>query len=266
MNKKQNFKYVFSVRTILLFLCIVFYGCASTAQKAQPDNTHQVQLERNETLLKAAENYSGLIDLYKEQLQLSATDAEADKIRIKVAETYLLAEDPESALFYIEPAIHEGRGSAELFLLKSRAKLSEGKKQEALQAAITAYGFNTDTPELFNQLGHVQASLGDYASARRNFEKARRRMMDDIVIQNNLAMLDILEGHFDSAAGRLMSLYKAGRVDNKVQSNLAIALAKSGRYQDFSTIFGNGKKEEEQIALFEVLAGTKAIVPSKKAE
>ncbi|MCL6268521.1 hypothetical protein M3P05_00960 [Sansalvadorimonas sp. 2012CJ34-2] len=255
-------------RVFLLGGILAVQGCVSAgsgqefsdAEKSQTPREGAFE-EHNEALLKVTENYMGLIDLYKKQMgQVGDNDIQtSDKYRIQIAEAYVHMEDYESALFHLESVNEHKSGSAEYFLLKSKALLASGERDLALQAVVTAYGFDSKTPQVFNQLGRVQAAKGNYQAARRHFEKARKELLDDMVVQNNLAMLDILEGNYHNAAKRLLTFFKTGRADDQVKSNLAFSLAKSGRYQDFVSLFGAGKKEEERLALFQALAGSQAI-------
>ena len=212
-------------RLWMCVVCLTLSACAGHQVKdtseQQPVLGKAVIEQPNETLLQAAENYAGLISLYKQQLEQTETAEQEDNIRLKIAGAYLGAQDPESALFYLDPVIEQGRGSADLFLLKSKSLLVISDYQQALKAAITAYGFGADNPEIFNLMGQAQVYLGYLPSARRNFEKARKGGLDDLKAQNNLAMLDILEGHYDAAAKRLTALYRTGQADDQVKANLA---------------------------------------------
>ncbi len=268
-----NRRHICSCRRLLIAcFTVLLSACAATGVKTASNTQSDQPVSKqkaataidtpNEKLLLAAENHAGLISLYKQQLDRAETDAESDTLRLKIADSYLATGDFESALFYLEPVIAAGRGSAGLFLVKSRAHLSAGQPSEALQAAIVAHGFHTGfgagSPGIDNQLGKVQAELGNYDSARRHFLNARQGMMDDAVVKNNLAMLDMLEGHYDAAADRLLTLQMSGQADQQVRANLAIALAKSGRYQQFSSIFGEDKREQT-VALFQLLSSVQTV-------
>ncbi|MCL6271462.1 tetratricopeptide repeat protein [Sansalvadorimonas sp. 2012CJ34-2] len=219
--------------------------------------TAEVPADVNETLLRTAKNYSGLIQLYKNKLAGAKSIEDEDTFRFQLAKAYLESGDADSAIFYIDPVILSGRDSYELFLLKSRALLAKNDAGGALRTAITAHSYGVEDSEIYNQLGMVYARTGNYPRARVNFQKARQLMMDDSVVQNNLAVLDVLEEHYDAAADKLLSLYRTGQADERVRANLALALAKSGRYSEFVSIFGQGKGEEERLRLFSGLAGTK---------
>ena len=242
---------------LFLSLCVVLSGCATSAGKSG-DAAFNVSTA-NEALLKAAENYSGLIDIYRERLDEATSVEESDYYRLKLGQVYLDSGDLESALFYINPIIEEGRGSADVFLLKSRTFLMMGDRDKALAAVMTAHGFDTEDPHIYNQLGLIQADTGLYEDARRNFNKARRGRISDVTIQNNLAMLDILEGQYDSAVQRLMPLQQTGQANRRINSNLALALAKSGRYGQFVSLYGQGLSEDARITLFKALAKAETV-------
>ncbi len=212
--------------------------------------------EPNEKLLKAAGNYAGLVSLYKKRLTEAESLKDQDHYHYLLAEAYMLSGDPESALLHIDPIIYAERDTPELFLLKSKALLRQGDLKGALRTAVTAEGYGTQQPEIYNQLGLVQAYGGDYQKARSNFERARFLMIDDVTVQNNLAMLDILEQSYESAAQRLLTLYRNGHADERVKANLALSLAKSGRVDEFISIFGKGN-DQEDMNLFRALSQLK---------
>ncbi len=240
----------------LILTCLILQACSTATVKTK--NSQPQIPASNERLMTVAENYSGLIELYKSRLSKTSDIKETDQIRQKLGDVYLSTGDPESTLFYIEPVISSGRGNAALFLQKSRALLAMDKIPEALQTGITALSFNSSDPDILNQLGLVYANLHQYVEARQYFDKARAAGIDDITSKNNLAMIDILEQHYDAAIKRLMPLYRSGQTDDQVRSNLLIALAKKGQFKTFSVVYGQANSEDERLMLYQVLSGSEA--------
>ena len=208
----------------------------------------------NEALLIAAENNAGLIDFYREQLENAQTTRESDELRIKLSESYLNMGDPDSTLFYLQPIIEAGRQTAELLLLQSRAQLAMQKHEHSQETALTALAMDDSNPNTHNQLGLVYARSGDYDNARFHFNQARILWLDDVTVKNNLAMMDILEGRYETAVSRLMPVYLAGQADDRVIANLTVALARSGRYPEFKSVYNDARNEEEYQAVFHLIA------------
>ena len=236
----------------LLFLVFGFLqGCATVSGGSSV--THAEEPPVNEALLIAAENYAGLIVLYKDQLEEAGSPIESDEIRLKLSHAYLQVGDPRSALFYIKPVITEGRNDPRFFLLKAKALRAQDKTSAALDAAQSALNLAPGNPEALNLAGLLHADRGDYKDARQYFNAARMHKYDDVTVINNLAVLDILEGDYHTAYNRLMPLYRLGTADEQVRANLAIALARANRYNEFRSIYNSTSSEEEKIALYRLI-------------
>lgn len=281
--------------TLPLSLTTAMSGCSTLAQssgttssKQAPSakqahvhaTTQKVQSQEpmaNEGLLEAAENYAGLIELYKSRMQ-QGKSAEQEQARLKLAEVYLQTDDPESALFTIEPlfAINplltvkplsgnakpsDNNTTVTSWLLKSKALFALGDLEQAMVTAKQAQSDANATspvhplsPRIMNHIGLIHVAYGQYKEARTAFNEARHAMLDDLTVKNNLAMLDILEYDYKSAIGRLMPLYTTGQADEQIKANLAIALARAGHYQDFKALIAQGQPESETATLFMTLS------------
>lgn len=285
-------------RVLLLtlpLLTTVMSGCGTLAQSSGASSAKQVPSVKqvhahgatqkvqpqepmaNEALLEAAENYAGLIELYKSRMQ-QGKPAEQEQARLKLAEVYLQTDDPESALFTIEPLFtinppltvkplsgnaksSDNNTTVTSWLLKSRALFALGDLEQAMVTAKQAQSDANATssahplsPRIVNHIGLIHVAYGEYEEARTAFNEARHAMLDDLTVKNNLAMLDILEHDYKSAIGRLMPLYTTGQADEQIKANLAIALARAGHYQDFKALIAQGEPEPETATLFMTLS------------
>ena len=237
-----------------ILLVSLMTGCAVTT----PVTTETAALP-NETLLKATENYPGLLDLYKHQLKNAATPEESDRQRLNIASIYLSISDPESALFYLNPVIEGGYDGADAWLLASRAHLAVSQHYKARLAALRALGADSENPAIYNQIGLTYAHQGNYPLARSYFNQGRDRLLDDATAINNLALVDILEGDYQRAVNRLLPLYTAGLADDTVQANLMLALVHNGDMATFRAIHSDAKTEKESRQLFQALSTLKPI-------
>lgn len=234
---------------VVLIATITLQGCATTNTQFVSDNSPDTApaSNANEALLQAVGNHSGLIALYRHRLAQSTDTAGQNEQRLKLAETYLEAGDTESALFYCQPVI-EGTGTLEkaCLLVKSKALLATGDHQQALVASERALALVPQDPAILNQLGLVYADAGRYEEARTRFNQARLLMLDDVTARNNLAMVDLLEQRWPQAADKLMPLFHSGQADDKVTANLLLALARSGREQEFVVVCGRTRQTCQQ--------------------
>ena len=243
---------------VLLSMVLLVQGCTTTGQVVSDVDTP------NEALLQAAGNHAGLIELYKKRLIDAGSKQESDVYRYQLGQAYLAVSDPESTLFYVQPVTDEGRGNETFWLLQSRAYMALNDQEKALETAETALTIQKESPFVHNQLGQVYARTGEYAQARLAFTRARMLMLDDVVVKNNLALMDILEGDYDSAVMRLLPLYNAGQADDTVRANLLLALVRSGRFEEFNAVLNAADTKEERMVLYSILAAMEPILPAEE--
>ncbi|CAM3513803.1 tetratricopeptide repeat protein [Parendozoicomonas haliclonae] len=249
------------ILTVLVLVAALLNGCSALGPTQKPSEQAKYQ-GANEALLKAADNHAGLIELYKTRMQ-KGEPAERDRARLELGQVYLDTGDPESTLFTIEPLFlrtvenGEGRPDAEGWLLKSRAQLALGQPTPAMESIKQALALRPGHPHILNQSGLIYAETGNYSEARQAFIQARHAMLDDLTVKNNLAMLDILEENYKAAIQRLMPLYTSGQADDRIKANLTLAVVRAGLYQEFRTLCGQGKTEQETAALFMALSEAK---------
>ena len=178
---------------------------------------------------------------------------------MQLGQVYLATNDPESTLFTIEPLLQRQKGqrpdvTTASELLNARALLAMGRIEEAMAAVERAATLSPDDPDILNQSGVVYAYMDDYSAARAAFNSARYGMLDDLIVKNNLAMLDILEHNYKAAIQRLMPLYVSGQADDRIKANLMLALALAGLYKEFKSVYGSHRNETEMVELFLALS------------
>ncbi|MGY0217799.1 tetratricopeptide repeat protein [Endozoicomonadaceae bacterium StTr2] len=245
--------------SIMILGLILLQGCTGSFQNIQQhapqsvDNSGPEPAASNEILLQAAQNHAGLIALYKSRLQGSQSQSERDEIYLKLVTIYLETHDTESAQFYLSQVSALGNDTAKALLLYSRTYQLNDKTGQALEAALKARELQPDNPDINNQLGLLYAEQNNYSMARQYFSQARINMLDDAAVKNNLAVLDILEQNYESAAQRLLPLYSSGQADERIRANLLIALAKGGMYSEFRRVYGDSASERENVELFRAL-------------
>ncbi|CAK4067544.1 tetratricopeptide repeat protein [Vibrio sp. 16] len=224
------------------FLLVVFLvGCAST-------NSDDRSLNK-EALLIQAQNYNELVGYYKSQLSVRDTE----EVRIKLARSYLKIKDADSALFILKPLMAQKKISAEALLLNANSLYELGEFEQGLRDIEKAKEIDPKNAEIQNMAGLLYSANGDYNRARMMFNHARSNFYDDITVKNNLAVLDIIEGHYLDAVQRLMPIYTNDKADAQVQANLMLALAKLGNFDYVKTMLGPEVTEEEAFNHFAAL-------------
>lgn len=224
------------------FLLVVFLvGCATT-------NSDDRSLNK-EALLLQAQNYNELVGYYKSQLSVRDTE----EVRIKLARSYLKIKDADSALFILKPLMAQKKISAEALLLNANSLYELGEFEQGLRDIEKAKEIDPKNAEIQNMAGLLYSANGDYNRARMMFNHARSNFYDDITVKNNLAVLDIIEGHYLDAVQRLMPIYTNDKADAQVQANLMLALAKLGNFDYVKTMLGPEVTEEEAFNHFAAL-------------
>lgn len=224
------------------YLLVVFLvGCAST-------NSDDRSLNK-EALLIQAQNYNELVGYYKSQLSVRDTE----EVRIKLARSYLKIKDADSALFILKPLMAQKKISAEALLLNANSLYELGEFEQGLRDIEKAKDIDPKNAEIQNMAGLLYSANGDYNRARMMFNHARSNFYDDITVKNNLAVLDIIEGHYLDAVQRLMPIYTNDKADAQVQANLMLALAKLGNFDYVKTMLGPEVTEEEAFNHFAAL-------------
>ena len=237
------------VRLFTLLLAIsVLVGCASSGGNKSALTEEQ--------FLELSANNARLIELYKNRLR----EEESLSTRLKLAKVYLDTGDNESTLFTLSPLIKNDTGGSEAFYLQGVAQYNTGMLRQAEKSLQIAINKNGKSTKAINMLGVVYAELGNLNGARTQFNQAREMMYDDLVIKNNLALLDMLEGKYQDAAVRLMPIYlkNPDKADPKLKANLAIILSKMGSFETLRRVYGDQYNDAQ---LFDIFNDLKASLP-----
>ena len=236
-------------KLLLFSLIVMLAGCSTVSDQPQmPTAAGAKRALADENFLINSGNYPKLIALYKDKLK----QADSTETRMKLAKAYLDTGDNESALFTIAPVITQPNASAESFYLQGLAQFKMGQASQSQRSLDVATHKAPNNAKYVNLLGAVQAELGQLEQARASFNRARSLLYDDIVIKNNLALVDIMEGKFQAAAARLMPVYRANPkgADEQLKANLAIIAAKLGSFETLKALYGDQYTDKELFGIF----------------
>lgn len=234
---------------LIAALCsiVILGGCAGTranngyqkypVQPSSFDNAAPLDSNQKEQLMIKAQNYTGLIGLYKQHIK----NNDSSSTRLKLAQIYHKSGDIDSALFQLNYLKSHYQPNAEVYYLLAQCLHAKNQETEALKAINSGIMLAPDDGRNYNLLGIINANIGDLASAKNAFNKARSLMFSDNVVLNNLAMIDISEKSYKAAVEKLLPLYENGQADEKIRANLLIALARSHQFPLFKEIFKEDK-------------------------
>ncbi|QUM81963.1 hypothetical protein HWV01_17590 [Moritella sp. 5] len=204
----------------LLILVLLVSGCAANSNHS---------ISNSLDFYEQTQNNDKMIVLYKAALKTK----ENDTTRIKLANAYLSVDDYESSLFTLAPLLQKSDVAIDILEIKAKALYKSEDFDNALLTCEEIISKNAVNPEVENLMGLIYAEMHQYEQSRIYFNRARVHFHDDIIIQNNLAVLDLLEGNPQASITRLMPLYSKDQSDIKIRTNLLISFS---RMDDMKTV------------------------------
>ncbi|EAA4084671.1 NrfG protein [Salmonella enterica subsp. salamae] len=233
---------VCKIAGVFILFCTVSLlsgGCSLYSQKK--NNTPQ-QLE----LLKSSKNYGALIEIYREKLKSN----ENSENRYALSYYYYSSGDCLSALQYIAP-ISEGNMRNRVLFIRSLVACE--KYNDAIIQANSSLRLNPNNYDLLNLRGVAEALSGKTQAGRKSIQMARDLFIRDKTAINNLAMIEIIEGHYDKAVKILLPLYQNGCKDLTIVHNLVYSLVKSGYMVYAQNIIEKEKLSDDADSLIKSL-------------
>ncbi|NRB42224.1 MAG: tetratricopeptide repeat protein [Pseudomonadales bacterium] len=227
-------------------MLIFLSGCGSTGTDKKQD---YLQPESMEKLFIETQNYSQLINLYKSEL----LKKDSVEMRLKLIDSYLQLGDADSALFYLATVSKDEKNRSSYYFMTAQAEYQRGNFSVAEQALSRVLDIDADNSEAINLRGILLVELGETAQARENFNRARLYFIDDIVIKNNLAVLDMLEGDYQRAVNRLAPIYQKGQADEQVEANLVIAYARLEEFEQVKRLLISKMSVQEIMRVYQNL-------------
>ncbi|ANS86267.1 secretion protein [Vibrio scophthalmi] len=231
----------------IISLLMIFFlqGCMATPDSIEKQ-ANLASFSAKESVLEKTGDQGKLISYYKEHLKQD----EDERVRLKLVEAYLDAQDLDSADFYFNTLSNNSQFSPDGLYLKAQIEFAKGNMEATIAAGLEALEARDNYPEVENLLGMAYASQRDINNAWRYFYLARKHFFDDVTIKNNLAVIDLLLEDYGLAISRLEPIYQSGNYDAKIVSNLALAYAKSGKYDQFKALYSNRYTNQEIEDLF----------------
>ncbi|EDT7050075.1 tetratricopeptide repeat protein, partial [Salmonella enterica subsp. enterica] len=203
---------------LIVQLGLLFFLTACNTNKGLDNN-------EREYILTKVNNYQGLIQFYREQLSKEDTS----EVRFKLCEVYNKVSDIPSSQSCLRELLNNSP-TDKSYLLAAKNYLLLDDIEGALLMVNNALNKEPNNGEAFNVRGEILARRGDYDGARKDFEKARDLFVAEELVNNNLAMLAILQHDYTLAYSYLMPLYSRGYNSSEIVHNLIFVLIKKGDY------------------------------------
>lgn len=241
---------------LIFFFVLILTSCTELASdRFGKDDDHF-----RESILIKANNYQGLLQLYRERLK----EKDDPETQLKVAECYYILSDYEASRYFLKPLLNNPELKQKAYLLQAKNLLDTGDKQGALEAVNYVIAQSPKDGAANNIKGIILAEQGDFNGALSSFNIARKELVDDEVVMNNMAMIAILREDYPQAIEYLMPIYNRGNNSNKIIHNLLFALVKDKDYIEAEEILKKEKMSESINDLIESLDSISSIVEEKK--
>ncbi|ECR0419036.1 tetratricopeptide repeat protein, partial [Salmonella enterica] len=203
---------------LIISLCFVFFLAACSTNKG-------LNNDDKEYILTKVNNYQGLIQFYREQLSKKDTT----EVRFKLCEIYNKVNDIPSSQSCLRELLNNSP-TDKSYLLAAKNYLILEDDDSALVMVKKALEKEPNNGDAYNVRGEIFARKGAYEEAKKDFEKARSLFVAEEIVNNNLAMLAILEQDYSLAYSYLMPLYSRGYNSPEIVHNLIFVLIKKGDY------------------------------------
>ena len=214
------------IRNITFLLgCSLLLGCVSSNSTSEEDAV---------TSMARVKNYNGLIDHYKEELRGNPKDYAAMSA---LAQAYYSKGDYESAKFYADFLISEGKKDSHILQLRGLIYDEEGDIESAISSYKESIKQGNVSSDIRVYLGIAYSKADRFNDAVSEFNAARLKGHDDLVIKNNLAVVYLAQRRYIDVVVMLGPIYEQNPTNKKVKANLAIALFKLGRVEQAENLF-----------------------------
>ncbi|GKX51708.1 tetratricopeptide repeat protein [Budvicia aquatica] len=231
----------------LVIVAICLLGCSS---KNDLDN------KEREFILTKVNNYKGLISFYREQLSKSDTP----EVRFKLCEVYNKIDDYESSQNCLKELINNSPTDKSL-LLSAQNNSALGHNEIALKQIDDALKLNPKMGVAYNLKGVILAQVGDMENAKYYFESARKLFVAEEIVNNNLAMIAIIEKDYNLANSYLMPLYSRGYTSPQIVHNLIFTLVKLNDYPTAEMLIRQNNLENSAQQLIADLDSVSSKIP-----
>ncbi|HEN3623272.1 TPA: tetratricopeptide repeat protein [Yersinia enterocolitica] len=243
-----------SITITALLFTVVLSGCSTN------NSISSKEFYYRESILLKANNYPGLITLYRDKLK----SKEDDSVRLKLANAYYLTGDIKSSLYYLRPISH--KENASIYMLQTKNLISNNDNAAAKIVVNKLLAISPDNAEAHNLNGIILANDGEINKAEAAIEKSRSLFISDEIAMNNLAVTAMLDDRYSDAVRILLPDYLAGKRGNLMLHNLVFSLVQLGDAQYAKKIIVAEKMAENPDQLILALSQVTNLRQARRPE
>jgi Flp pilus assembly protein TadD len=144
---------------------------------------------------------------------------------------------PEQALQYLSQVLLENPANFKAQLAVGQIHLGAGRLEEAEARLEKALALNSESPEVWNNLGILDTNRSDYREALAKFEKALAIRPDSPYALANAAQAQARLGDLPGAETRFRLALQLDPNDAETTNQLGLLLAKTGRVAEARDLF-----------------------------
>ncbi len=156
------------------------------------------------------ENYDKAADFLRDFIKVTDDDERKEEVKGLLAdleskgyndEDYITANEmlnsdkDQAALDYIERYLDKFTKNWSGYYLKGIALKKLGFNKEAVDCLMTGLQYNSESADIYNELGLCYVNLGSFDKSEMYYAKALRYKPDDITIYYNLAVMEYKRGN-----------------------------------------------------------------------
>lgn len=228
----------------LVISCVLMVGCQTTGSDITAQQQEINSMER-------VGNHDGLVRLYQGMLEQGNSSPE---VLESLAWAYFNKGDVESASFYVQHLFESGSKGPTLYQLAGQVEEAQRNTEQAITYYLAAIDSGNSSGKLHLLLGVAYANLNRFDEAKTQFNVARLRGYDDKVIKNNIAMIHMAKGDYNTAITTLSHVLEQHPNDKTIRTNLAIALIKNDRIEAAKKLLSDDFNELEFAEIVRDLA------------
>ncbi|HEN3603544.1 TPA: tetratricopeptide repeat protein [Yersinia enterocolitica] len=243
-----------SITITALLFTVVLSGCSTN------NSISSKEFYYRESILLKANNYPGLITLYRDKLKSKKDDS----VRLKLANAYYLTGDIKSSLYYLRPISH--KENASIYMLQTKNLISNNDNAAAKIVVNKLLAISPDNAEAHNLNGIILANDGEINKAEAAIEKSRSLFISDEIAMNNLAVTAMLDDRYSDAVRILLPDYLAGKRGNLMLHNLVFSLVQLGDAQYAKKIIVAEKMAENPDQLILALSQVTNLRQARRPE
>lgn len=236
-------------KSIIILSCFVLFACSSINN----------ELLTKERLLVNSSQSEQLIEFYKVNL------SKVPEYKVKLINLYLDKKDKKSAELYINTYGKDDLDEPEVILTLSRLEYIKSNYSSSKKYLDNYLDEGGSKSEYYLLNGKILAQQNQYDLAIESFDNSKKNGASDREANNNIAVVNMLQGKHEQAMETLYGLFAIDPNDEKIRSNLMMASIRAQRPDvTLEVLKFSNTEQEARIKLAKLSKSVKTIKEKQK--